>query len=158
MPKPLPLILALLLLLGFGMKLDRALTQPLAPQAAATQSLAQGLGGAGWLRLGESALLADGSFTAQRFQRGPCRLDVALLPPGDPYLVVLGEAWGGRTRFLGDAGFGATPPEGSRWREMTRHLAHTLGLGPRPALFGVAAASAGDCPAALWAEVARLVR
>jgi hypothetical protein len=158
MPKPLPLILALMLLLGFGLKLDRALTQPLAPQAAATQGLAQGLAAAGWLRLGESALLADGSFTAQRFQRGLCGLDVALLPPGDQYLAVLGEAWGGRTRFLDDAGFSATPPEAGRWRSMTRHLAHALGLGPRPALFGVAAASTGACPPELWAELAQLAR
>jgi hypothetical protein len=158
MLKPLPLILLLALLLGFGLKLDRALTQPLAPQAAATESLTQGLAAAGWRPLGESALLADGSFTAQRFQRGPCRLDVALLPPGDQYRAVLREAWGGRARFLNDAGFSATPPEAGRWRAMTRHLAHALGLGPRPALFGVAAASAGDCPPELWAELARLAR
>jgi hypothetical protein len=160
MLKPLPLILApilvLVLLFGFGLKLDRALTQPLAPQAAATEGLSRGLAEAGWSRLGETALLADGSFTAQRFQRGACHLEVALLPPGDQYLAVLREAWGGQARFLADAGFSAAAPEAGRAAQLARHLAHALGLGPRPGLFGVAAASGGDCPVWLWQELARL--
>jgi hypothetical protein len=156
MPKPFPVIFALLLMLGFGLKLDRALSQPLAPQAAATESLSRGLVEAGWRPLGETALLADGSFTAQRFQRGACLLEVALLPPGDQYLAVLREAWGGRARFLDDAGFSTAVPEAGRTAQLARHLAHALGLGPRPALFGVAAASSGDCPVRLWQEMARL--
>lgn len=156
MPKQIPLILALLLALGFGLKLDRALSQPLGPQAAATESLARGLTEAGWHPRGETALLADGSFTAQGFQRGACLLEVALLPPGDQHLAVLREAWGERARFLDNAGFSATPPEGGRGHQLLRHLGHTLGLGSRPTLFGLAAATGGDCPVRLWQELARL--
>ncbi len=158
MLRSLPWILALLLALGFGLKLDRALTQPLGPQAAASGSLARGLADTGWQPLGDTALLADGSFTAQGFQRGACQLEVALLPPGRQYLDVLHEAWGERARFLDEAGFGAAPPEGERWRQLARHLGHALGLSPRPALFGLAAMSTGQCPTQLWQELERLGR
>jgi hypothetical protein len=156
MPERLAVCFALLLVLGFGLKLDRALSQPLAPQAAATASLARGLVEAGWSPLGENALLADGSFTAQRFQRGACHLEMALLPPGDQYLAVLREAWGSQARYLGDAGFSATAPQAGRSAQLARHLAHALGIGPRPALFGVAATSSGPCPLRLWEELSRL--
>lgn len=158
MPRSLPWILALILALGFGLKLDRALTQPLAPQAAASGSLARSLADAGWQPLGETALLADGSFTTRRFQRWACQLEVALLPPGRQYLDVLHEAWGERARFLDDAGFGAAPPEVGRWGQLAGHLGHALGMGPRPALFGLAVAAAGQCPAQLWRELERLGR
>lgn len=156
MPKPLPVFILLLLVLGVGLKLDRALSQPLAPQAAATERLARSLVEAGWSPLGESALLADGSFSALGFQRGACILEVALLPPGDQYQAVLREAWGGRARFLDGEGFGAAPPESGRWRQLMGHLGHALGLAPRPALFGLAAASTGQCPTQLWRDMARL--
>jgi len=154
MRKALPWMLALMLALGFALKLDRALTQPLGPQAAASGSLARGLADAGWQPRGEAALLADGSFTALGFQRGACQLEVALLPPGRQYLDVLREAWGERARYLDGTGFHAAPPERGRWRQLAGHLAWGLGLGPRPALFGLAAASSGSCQADLWAELA----
>lgn len=156
MPRPLPLVLGVLLLLGFGLKLDRALTQPLAPQAAATGKLARGLADSGWHPIGESALLADGSLTAQAFRRGGCGLEVALLPPGPEHLGVLRAAWGDRARFLDEAGFSATPREDGRWRQLAQHLGHALGLGPRPALFGLAATAEGQCPVRLWEELAAL--
>lgn len=155
MRKALPWIIALVLALGCGLKLDRALTQPLAPQAAASGSLARGLAEAGWQPLGEAALLADGSFTAQAFRHGACQLEVALLPSGTQYLDVLREAWGDRARFLDGAAFREAPPERGRWRQLAGHLAWALGLAPRPALFGLAAASSGTCPADLWAGLAR---
>lgn len=153
MPRSLPWILALVLALGFALKLDRARTQPLGPQAEASGSLARSLAEAGWQPLGEAALLADGSFAAQGFQRGACRLEVALLPPGGPYIDVLREAWGERARFLDGNAFSPTPPERGRWRQLSGHLAGGLGLGPRPALFGLAVASSGACPAGLWANL-----
>ncbi len=156
MPRPLSLVLGALLLLGFGFKLDRALTQPLAPQAAATGQLAKRLANAGWHQLSENALLADGSLTALAFRRGACGLQLALLPHGPEHMAVLREAWGGRARFLDEAGFSATPREDGRWRQLARHLGHALGLGPRPALFTLAAVAQGDCPARLWDELAPL--
>lgn len=156
MTRPLPLVLALLLALGFALKLDRALSQPLGPQAAATVSLTRSLTEAGWQALGEVALLADGSFTAQGFQQGACRLEVALLPPGPQYLDVLREAWAAHARFLGETGFGTVGPGEERWRQLGRHLRHALGLGPRPALFRLAVTSAGSCPPQLWQELERL--
>jgi hypothetical protein len=158
MPRSLAWLLALVLALGFALKLERGMTQPLGPQAAASGNLARSLADAGWQSLGEVALLADGSFTAQFFQRGPCRLEVALLPPGPQYLDVLREAWGEQARFLDEAGFGAAPPGQGRWRKLSRHLGHVLGLNPRPALFGLAVASAGECPVRLWQEMAQLAR
>ena len=155
MRRRLPRILALVLALGFALKLDRALTQPLGPQAEAAGSLARSLTEAGWQPLGEAALLADGSFTAQGFQRGACRLEVALLPPGRQYVDVLREAWSERARYLDGAAFRAAPPERGRWSQLAGHLAWGLGLGPRPALFGLAAASGGICPEDLWVELAR---
>lgn len=154
MRRRLPWILALALALGFALKLDRALTQPLGPQAVASGSLARGLVEAGWQPLGEAALLADGSFTAQGFRRDSCQLEVALLPPGPQYLDVLREAWGERARFLDGAAFRDAPAERARWRQLAGHMAWGLGLGPRPALFGLAAASSGACPPDLWAEQA----
>lgn len=156
MHRTLPWVLALVLALGFALKLDRGLTQPLGPQAAASGSLARSLADAGWQPLGEAALLADGSFTAQVFQRGSCRLEVALLPPGPQYQDVVREAWGEHARFLSEAGFGEAPAAEGRWRQLSRHLGHALGLNPRPAVFGLAAASAGACPVQLWQEMARL--
>lgn len=148
MPRALPWVLAL----GFTLKLDRALSQPLGPQAAASGSLARGLVQAGWEPLGEVPLLADASFTAQAFERGACRVEVALLPPGPQYLDVAREAWGEHARFLDETGFAGGRPGAERWRQLGRHLRHALGMGPRPALFGLAAASAGPCPPQLWLE------
>lgn len=156
MPRPLSWILVLALALGFALKLDRARTQPLGPQAEASGSLARSLAEAGWQPLGEAALLADGSFSAQGFQRGACLLEVALLPPGRQYIDVLREAWGPGARFLDGAAFQDAPPERGRWRQLAGQLAWGLGLGPRPALFGLAAASSGTCPAGLWAELAQV--
>jgi len=156
MPRALPLLLGPLLLLGLGLKLDRAMTQSLAPQAAATQRLVQGLVAGGWQPLAETPLLADGSLAAQGFARGACRLEVALLPPGPEHLAVLREAWGARARFLDGAELQAAPPEAWRWRHLFGHLRHAAGLGPRPSLFALAAASQGACPAGLWEELSAL--
>jgi hypothetical protein len=158
MPRSFPWLMAAVLALGLALKLDRALTQPLGPQAAAAGSLARNLSLAGWQPLGEAALLADGSFTAQGFRRGACHLQLALLPPGPHYLDVLREAWGERARFLDATAFGALPSGEGRWRRLGRHLRHALGLGAPPALFGLAGASAGACPPQLWQEMERLVR
>lgn len=156
MARALPWVLALVLALGFTLKLDRALRQPLGLQAAATASLARSLVQAGWHPLGEVALLADASFSAQGFQRSACTLEVALLPPGPQYLDVVREAWGERAQLLEETGFGTVRPGEERWRQLGRQLRHVLGLGPRPALFGLAAASRGACPPDLWRELDRL--
>jgi hypothetical protein len=158
MRRSLPWILALMLALGFALKLERGLTQPLGPQEAASGSLARSLEDAGWQPLGEAALLADGSFTAQAFRRGACRLEVALLPPGPQYLDVVREAWGEHARFRDAGGFVAVPAGQVRWRQLSGHLGHALGLNLRPSAFGLAAASAGECPVQLWQEMARLGR
>lgn len=158
MPRPLPWVLVLVLALGLALKLDRALSQPLGLQAAASGNLTRSLVALGWQPLGEIALLADASFTAQGFQREACRLEVALLPPGPQYLDVVREAWGERARFLDETGFGQAGYGEGRWRQLGRHLRHALGIGPRPNPFGLAAASGGLCPPQLWRELDRLGR
>jgi hypothetical protein len=158
MPRLLPWVLALVLTVGFALKLDRALSRPLGPTAAASGSLTRGLAELGWQPVGEIALLADASFTALAFQRDACRLEVALLPPGPQYLDIVREAWGSHARLLDQVELGQAVPGEARWRQLGRHLGHALGIGPRPTVFALAAAAAGACPLQMWPELQRLAR
>jgi len=128
---------------GLVLKLDRYATQPIASQQDAGAALAGRLQAAGWTHQGTERLLADGSFAAERFAAGPCRLELALLPPGPEYRAVIREAWGEGVRFLDPQTLGPEAPE--RPFQPLRHLAARLGLGPAPAPFGLAMRLEGPC-------------
>jgi len=95
---------------------------PLGPQASASGSLAHGLAQAGWQALGDTALLARWLLHRAGLPARGLPVGGGAMPPGRQYLDVLHEAWGKRARCLHEAGFGAAPPEGGRWRKLALRL------------------------------------
>lgn len=141
-----PGLLVPLLALGLALKAERAAIQPLAPQAQAEEASDHRLVEAGWLPLGATRLLADGSLLAREYLSGSCRMKVTLLPPGGEHAAILQEAWGERAKFFhGGAWHPAPPPPEGRLRNLARHWLAALGGTAAPSLFSLAISTEGDC-------------